>query len=124
NNASPLLCENFSQEVYSQDLLIAEINWVAAPGAVAQGVAFNVYYNDLPGVSANILPWATVKPQIQSYYSNYVVATSAAAITSWGAGVAINSSQDYFKANSWYALIGYQCPVLFTAFSLQGTDIG
>ena len=124
NNASPILNEYYAQTVYSQDTLIAEDYWVVAPGAVAQQAAFNVYYDDLPGVSANIKSWAEVAPLIQSYFTVYVAPISAGAITSWGAGVAINSSQDVFKANSWYALIGYNTNVIFTAMSILGTDLG
>lgn len=124
NNCSPLTGENFAQTVYSQDTLIVEDSWIVAPAAVTQGMAFQVYYQDVPGISANFKSWSEIAPLVQSYYGVYVTATSAAAPQNWGTGVAINSSQDNFKANSWYALIGYQTNVRFTAFSVLGTDLG
>jgi hypothetical protein len=124
-DATPLEAECFTQMLYSQDSLTVEDYFTSAPTVTdVQQVGFQVYYDDLPGVSANILPWAQVKPMIQSYYGVYVDPESNATVGEWGVGVPINSEQDNFKANSWYALIGYLTPTLFTAFALQGTDIG
>lgn len=124
NNVSPLTGETLDQPIYSQDTLIVEDNWVVAPAAVAQGIGFQVYYDDVPGISANFDTWANIAPKVQSYYGVYVTASSAAAPQNWGAGVAINNSQDNFKANSWYALLGYITNVRFTALSVLGTDLG
>src|SRR5271167_2966640 len=60
-NASPLLLEMFAQEVFSQDILIVEDFWRVAPAAVPQQIAFQVYYDDIPGISANFKTWAEVQ---------------------------------------------------------------
>jgi hypothetical protein len=121
----PLAAENFEQELYSQDTLILEAVFTVAPTAAHISTAFmQVYYDDLPGVAGNFLMWAEIQPRIQSYLSIPVTPTSAAAATGWGAGVALNSSVDVFKANSLYALIGYLTATEFAAFSLLGSDLG
>jgi hypothetical protein len=124
-NVSPLACENFSQELYSQDALIFEAFFTAAPTAGhASFGAMQVYYDDLPGVSGNFMSWAQIAPQVQSYMGVYVNPTSNATPGNWGAGVALNSSQDVFKANGAYALLGYSTPTVFSAFSILGSDLG
>lgn len=124
-NASPLLCEYFSTLLYSQDILIVEDFFTAAPTVNdVQQIGFQVYYDDLPGVAGNYQSWAQVQPQIQSYMGVYTLPISNATVGQWGVGVALNSSQDVFKANSSYALIGYHTPTLFTAWSILGSDLG
>lgn len=122
---NPLLLECFSQELYSQDALTVEGFFTAAPVAThASFAGLQVYYDDLPGVAANYQSWAQVAPQIQSYMGVFVNPTSSATVGQWGAGVALNSSQDVFKANGAYALIGFSTPTSFVAWSILGTDLG
>lgn len=124
-NASPLLSEYFEQELYSQDSLIVEDFFTAAPTVNdVQQIGLQVYYDDLPGVAGNYMTWAQISPMIKSYMGVYVNPSSSATVGQWGVGVALNSSQDVFKANSYYALIGYETPTLFTAFSVLGSDLG
>jgi hypothetical protein len=123
-NTSPVANEYFSQTLYSQDSLIVEDYFTTAPGTNKQTVGFNVYYNDLPGVAGNYMSWAQVQSRIQSYMGVYVLPQSAATFGNYGTGVALNSSQDFFKANSLYALVGYNTPNNFTAFTILGPDLG
>jgi hypothetical protein len=124
-NVSPLLSEYFAQELYSQDALIVEAFFTTVPTAThASFGGMQIYYDDLPGVSGNYMTWAQVQPMIKSYMGVYVSPTSSATLGNWGAGVALNSSQDVFKANGAYALIGYQTPTLFSAWSILGSDLG
>lgn len=122
---NPLLLEGFNQELYSQDSLTVEAFFTAAPTATHYSFgAMQIYYDDLPGIAGNFKTWAQVQPMIQSYMGVYVNPSSAGTIGSWGTGVALNSSQDVFKANSAYALLGYSTPTAFMAFNIQGTDLG
>lgn len=123
----PALDQCFTQTVYSQDSLTVEDYFAVAPVVTdIEQIGFQVYYADLPGVAANMQPWAQVENAIQSYYGVYAAPESNATVGEWGVGVAINSIQDNFKANSWYAWLGYEVSVdaEITAIALQGTDIG
>src|SRR5271154_1605672 len=114
---SPVLLEGFTQDLFSQDSLTVESYYLSAPTVDdAFFGAFQVYYDDLPGVAGNYQSWAQVMPQIQSYMGVIVAPASGAALGSWGAGVALNSTQDVFKANGAYALLGYTTPTEFPAW--------
>jgi hypothetical protein len=84
----------------------------------------NVYYADVPGISAVLRSSSEVLPNVVDILSIPVSPTSSATAGNWGAGVALNSSVDVFKANTLYALLGYVCPVGFGAWSIQGVDVG
>jgi hypothetical protein len=124
-NPNPVTNEGFLQELYSQDTLTVEGYYTAAPTAGHYSFgAMQIYYDDLPGVAGSFQTWAQVQPQIKSYMGVIVEPESAAALGSWGAGVAINSYQDVFKANGAYALLGYITPVTIPAWSILGSDLG
>jgi len=117
--------EYFDQTVYSQDTLTVGLTFPVSPGAgINEQVAFNVVYNDLPGVAANLRTWQEVQPNIIEYVGVLTTPSSAAATGIWGAGVAFNSGFDLLKANQLYAVIGYITPSACTAVALQGPDIG
>lgn len=119
------LAEYFDQALYSQDNLIAEAVFTVAPTVAHISLGYlTVLYDDVPGIAANLRSTAEVMPNVQNYLSVPVTPTSSATLGNWGAGVAINSSVDVFKANTLYALIGYDCPVAFGAWSMQGVDVG
>lgn len=117
--------EYFEQPLYSQDTLIVEAVFTAAPTVahISLGYLF-VYYDDVPGIQANLRSWNEVQPNIVDILTIPVTPTSSATAGNWGAGVALNSSVDLFKANTLYALLGYLTPVSFGAWSIQGVDIG
>lgn len=124
-NPTPVLNEYFEQTVYSQDLLTIATTFPVAPGAGAlQHVGFNVIYDDLPGVSAQMRTWADVESNIEEYMGIQATPTTAASPGSWGAGVALNSTFDTMKANELYAILGYTVSAACTSVAVQGPDIG
>jgi hypothetical protein len=117
--------EDWSEPLYSQDTLIVEGVFTVAPTAGHISTVFmQIYYDDLPGIQGNFKHWAEIESKVQSHLVVPVTATTAAAATAWGTGVAINSTVDVFKANSWYAWLGYIMPVQCGAVSMLGTDLG
>lgn len=113
------------QTLYSQDALTVEAVFTAAPTAGHISLGYlQMYYADVPGINANLRQWAEVGPNIVDYLVVPVSPTSSATLGNWGAGVAINSSVDVFKANTLYALLGFIAPVPFGAWSIQGVDVG
>lgn len=121
----PVLNESFDQILYSQDALTLGVTFPVAPGAASlQHVAYNVVYDDLPGVSAQMRSWSDVQPNILEYVGVQTVPVTAASPGSWGAGVALNSVFDTLKANQYYAVLGYEVSATCTAVALQGPDIG
>jgi hypothetical protein len=120
-----LALENFNQPYFSQDFLTVEAFFTVAPTAAHISLMYQqIYYTDVPGINGNFRPWSGVAPNIVDYLAIPVNPTSAATAGQWGTGVALNSTVDLFKANTYYALIGYIAPVAFGAWSFQGVDIG
>lgn len=124
-NTNPTILGDFLQTLYSQDTLTFEYYFgTAAGGTNVDTACMQIYYDDLPGVAGNYQTWAQVQPQIQSYMGVMVVPESSGTAGQWGAGVALNSFQDVFKANGLYACLGYITPTVVTAWSIQGSDVG
>lgn len=124
-NPNPVAIDVLDQPLFSQDSLTVEAYFIAAPTVNHYAVgALQIYYPDLPGVAGNFMSWAQIAPMIQSYMGVYVQPISNATLGQWGTGVAINSSQDVFKANGAYALLGYISPVAVPIIAVQGTDLG
>lgn len=117
--------EYFAQPLYSQDTLTVEAVFTTAPTLNHTSLGYlNVYYDDVPGLAANLRTPAEVLPNVVDILSIPVTPTSSATLGNWGAGVALNSTVDVFKANTLYAVLGYLCPVAFGAWSMQGVDVG
>lgn len=115
--------EGFAQPLFSQDLLTVEAFFDAAATAGHFSVAgLLVDYDDLPGISGNYRTWAEVQPNIVDYLTVPVDPTSGQG--AWGAGVAINSQVDVFKANTLYALLGVHAQSGRGLWSIMGTDVG
>jgi hypothetical protein len=117
--------EFFDQPLFSQDTLTVEAVFTVVPTAAHISLGYlQVVYNDVPGIAANMRTWNEVAPNIVDYLTIPVTPSSGGVAGAWGAGVALNSSVDLFKANTLYALVGYVAPVAFGAFSVLGVDIG
>lgn len=120
--------EGFVQPLFSQDNLTVEAVFTTAPTVNHVSIAgLVVYYDDLPGIAGRYEPWATVAPAIEQYLAVPVTPTSGATAGDWGAGVAINSTVDVFKANKLYALIGCVAQGAAAAnglWAVQGVDVG
>ena len=117
--------EYFLQRLYSQDTLTVEGVFSAAPTVAHISLGYlQIYYDDVPGIAANLRAWTEVQPNIVDYLVIPVSPESSVTAGNWGGGVALNSTVDVFKANTLYALIGYLAPVKFGAFTIQGVDIG
>lgn len=113
------------QLLYSQDSLIVRANFLTAPAANAiQHVVMNVFYDDLPGVAAQLRSWAEIQPNILEFVGIQVAPSSAASPAGWGAGVAVNSTYDTLKANQPYCILGYIAPAAVTAVAVFGPDTG
>lgn len=124
-SSNPILNEGFEQLLFSQDTLTIGLTFPVAPGAASlQHVAFNLVYQDLPGVAAPMRTWSEVQPNIIEYMGLQTVPVSGASPGSWGAGVNLASTFDTLKANELYAVIGYEVSALATAVALQGPDTG
>jgi hypothetical protein len=125
NNTEPLLSgagtSLFPQRLYSQDLLIAEQSGSAANLDTGHIV---ILYDDLPGVAARLIDNNTLMQNGVNRIGQEVTVTPGAASGQYGGAVAINSTNDNFKANTDYALLGATTDVRIGVIGVRGADIG
>ena len=125
SKSDPLFPYATDQAMYSQDTPTVQSTFGSAPAnTVAEQAGYNVWYDDLPGVASNLMTWEQVEPQIISFYGAKVSCVSSATAGAYGAGSAINSVYDNFKANQRYALLGYNLNVACGNVAIQGSDTG
>lgn len=108
-------------ELVPQDTLVVEASTTAA-AVVCQFL--NISYASLPGSDGNFASYDQIKPRIVDIATVEVTPGNPTAAGQWSAGVAINSTFDLLKANTWYAILGYTSTVQAGAFAIQGPDTG
>jgi len=119
--ADPLLPWGNGQLMYSGDTPTVTIDvTAAATGAIATLTS----YTDLPGSQPRMGSWADVQPRIRNISGVEVDLGAVAAIGQYSAGVAINSTFDNFKADTDYALLGYETAASVLALAIAGQDTG
>jgi hypothetical protein len=107
------------QQLYPADLPTVQTH---ATGAAQSGIGLLYEYIDLPGAQGRYATWDDVDPRIEQIYGQQVAVTSAAAIGTYGASVALNAATDNFRANRDYALLGYTVNVACLAIAVTGPD--
>lgn len=122
---SPLWSEGLDQPMFSVDTPAVSSVFGSAPGnTVAEQAGYNIYYDDLGGIAANLMTWAQIKPAIKQYLGVKVSCTSSATAGALGAGAAINSGYDEFKSDTMYAVLGYNVSAACGNVVIQGADTG
>ncbi len=92
------------QMLMPQDFLGVQMTGSAVAGDI-EHTSMIIVYDDLPGVDARFVP--TVFGKGKELFANTITISSGTSGQYTGS-VAVNSAQDGFKANTDYALLGYQ----------------
>ncbi len=126
-----LASDDYVEPAWSTDVLTVQATTVASQAAsTSYAAAIPVYYPNLPGIAANFMTLAQVQSYVNpaaktgDHYVSWVRPSSAATAGQIGVGVAINSTNDQFKANHSYALLGYQVLTQEATVLVQGVDTG
>lgn len=114
----------FMQGLVPQDVLVAEITGSATSGNIELG-ALLLYYGDLPGVQARFC----TPQQLQRWGLNMMgqfVPITTGSSGGYSGQVSVNSASgcDNWKANTDYALVGYEVDTACAAVRIQGVDSG
>lgn len=120
NDPSPIMPRELNQILYPQDQLIVELT---GGGAETDVVALLNYYQDLPGVSGTYMTWDQVRPMVRNVLGNEVALTTNGTAGQW-AGSAVNTTFDLLKANTPYAVLGYETDTAVCAVAIRGPDTG
>ena len=122
---------DYDEPAWSTDILNVQYTpQVTISGSETEVIAIPVYYPNLPGINANFMTWAQIQSYVNAvaktgtHYVSWVRPSSAGTAGAIGTGVAINSTNDQFKANHSYALIGYLSETQVGAVLVQGVDTG
>lgn len=101
-----ILFDDYPQAMQSQDVPVITGTGSATAGDIEFG-SYLLAYDDLPGIDGRFADWQTVSRRMKNIFNNTVtVATGTSG--GYSGSVAVNSAQDQFRANTDYALLGYQ----------------
>lgn len=109
------------QQLYSQDVLITEMNGGAAE---TDGMSVLNFYEDIGGIDANLATWEAIAPRIVNLFTQEVAVGSGAGVGTRIAGVALNATFDLMQANTNYALLGYEVDANGQSIGIRGPDTG
>ena len=110
-----------TQQLYSTDVLSVTANGTASDKMLG---IFNVRYSNLGGINADIFTWTQVQPIIKNLVGVLVQPQASATVGVLGTGVALNSTSSRLKANTDYAILGYQCSIPVAAVVINGVNVG
>lgn len=117
-----LLADEVEQRLFPQDPLTVQTQSGAAD---TTAVSLLVYYEDLPGIDANLADWETVKGRLEHVLA--VEQTDLAApgtAGQFGAAQSIVADFDQLKANTDYAVLGYVTNAAAGTLRITGSDFG
>lgn len=118
----PYLPPGFRQRLFPQDVLTAEIAGSAVAGDVEVG-ALLAYYEDLPGVDAQLLRYEEVLGRAV-HLLTVENSLSKAASGGYSGEEAITADFDVLKANTLYAILGYFVDTEVGIVRYRGADTG
>ncbi len=122
SEVDPLLPWGTFQKLVSQDELTVELSGSATAGDI-ESAALLIYYADLPGIQGNF-----INPQQLNQRIKHLLTIENSLSTGTSGGYsgeeAINAEFDLLKANTEYAIIGYQVDTECLAVRYRGSDFG
>ena len=118
----PLLPWGAPQPLYPNDTLIVELAGSATAGDIEYVVLLE-YFEDMPGVTARLFDWGTIRGRIEQLLTvENTIATGATA--AYGGSEAINAEIDQFQQGVDYAILGYKVDTEAAAIGYRAVDFG
>lgn len=118
--AGVLMPRETGQPVYGADVL--QIT-VSGGGAEIDGGALAIYYYDMPGVSALLKSPGDVLPMVANIKPTEVDVPITAVANAW-VDTAISTTENLLKANTYYAVLGYETDTAAAAVGVKGPETG
>lgn len=121
-DVAPLLPGGLAERLTPQDVLTVDISGSATAGDLEM-IALLLYYENLPGIDANLVRWEEIAPRV---VHTLTVENTLALGTSgdYSGEEALNAEFDLLKANTDYALLGYLVDAECLAVRWRGADTG
>jgi len=115
----PLFTGYQKELLYPQDLLTIEM---IDAGTETDMLSMLMYYENLPGGDAQLFDWATIQPQIVHIMGTEVDMTTGGTAGDYGGATAINATFNQFKANTRYAILGYNTDTALLSVGVRSSD--
>ena len=115
-NVSPT---GLDQPIFPSDVLAVQASGTKADNV---GATIILYYPDIPGISANLVPYSQVKSSLKNLVGINVPLTTGSG--DYGTTVALNASDNRLHANTNYAVLGFTADVPVSSLFIQGVDTG
>lgn len=117
----PIWPAYLQQVLQAQDSLTLEIT-----GGSAEVDLFSslIYYSDLPGSAARLYNWNAIAPRIVQVSGVELALTTSGTAGAYGTSTAINATNDNFKANTDYAILGYLTDTAVGTITVKSADTG
>lgn len=118
--ARRMLPRQVRQLLKPQDTLIAEITGGAAEVDLG---ALRIFYSNLPGASARLHMPGDIMGNVKNIMGVLVTCTTSATAGVW-VDTAVNATEDLYKANQDYAVLGYMVDAAAAVVAIRGADTG
>jgi hypothetical protein len=92
--------------------------------AETDGFGYVVFYDDLPGAAARLIDVPGVTARGVNLVDIEVAVAAGAAVGARSASSALNASFDLLKANTDYAVLGYEVDAVGLSVGMRGIDTG
>jgi hypothetical protein len=112
----------YAQRLYQNDILSVKQSGSGVGGQIETG-SFLVYYDDLPGANGRFIDNTTLGKRMVNLVTTKNSIVTVATGT-YGGAQAINTTDDQFKANTDYALIGYLVDTICGTVGWRSADTG
>jgi hypothetical protein len=119
NRSSNVSPTGLDQPIFPSDVLSVQASGTAADNVNATIV---LYYPDIPGIAANLVPYSQVKSSLKNLVGINVPLMSASG--DYGTTVALNASDNRLHANTNYAVCGFTTDIPAASVFIQGVDTG
>jgi hypothetical protein len=117
-NPQFLTGQHVLQPLYPSDTLVAE---VSATASDKSGMAWNSYYQDLPGCDMQLMSWQQIEPRIVNTLG-IRVSISAGASGQYGTPGNFTTTDDRLIANTTYAILGATSQLPCTTLAMSGPE--
>lgn len=116
-----LMGDEWEQKLFPNDPLRFDMTGGAAE---VDSAALLLYYRDLGGIAARLETWDSIKPRIVDLMGHVVDVAGPVASGDWSGGTTIVTPNDNLKADTDYAVLGYEVSAEVLAVGISGTDTG
>jgi hypothetical protein len=120
-NPKALLAVGSEQELFPTDTLTFEIQ---GGGAEVDAASMLIRYEGASASQGRFATWQQIKPLIKNYLTVQVDAAGPVTTGDWSPGTNFNNLTNLLKANTFYAILGYQTDAPCNAIAVRGADTG